>query len=152
MTEKRFRQLLALYAIVLAAAVVASFLPGGYSPALAQAYADEPVSPLLQNPWPALAIVLPLFLAGVCGYVGLFWFKRWARTLSLATTALTIGLILLGGASLSSAPASALFEVASLLWGGILALAHFSTVGARFDPHGPSRSRRDTANGGPDAA
>jgi len=132
MTETRFRQILALYGVLLVAGIVASFVPGGYSQALADAYASEPEPKLSQNTWLLVGIVVPMLAAVLAGYIGMFFFKRWARSLSLLTTLAGIVLILFVGPTLSSAVEDTLFEASSLLWGGALALAYFSPVSVRF--------------------
>lgn len=136
MTETRFRQILALYGVLMVAGIVASFMPGGYSQALADAYENEPAPMLLETLWLSIAVVVPLFIGVLAGYIGMFFFKAWARTLSLITTAAGTALILFLGPALSTAAEGVFFEASSLLWGGALALAYFSPVSARFGAAG----------------
>ena len=132
MTDSRFRQLLFLYVISSVAAIAALFLPGGYSQELSEAYYSEPEPWLAGNDWVFLGIAIPLLSASIAGFVGLFLFKAWGRTVSLYTTVASLALLLLGGPTLLSALESLLWEVATLTWGAIMALAYFSPIASRF--------------------
>lgn len=133
MTIPRFRQLLILSAVLAIAGAVAGLLPGGYSTALADAYANEPVPTLLQHEGMAIAVLLAMLAAVVAGFVGLLLLKRWGRTLSLVLTLAGLPLYLLLGPTLQSPVEMMLTEASSLLWGTCLALAYFSPVAARIE-------------------
>lgn len=133
MTIPRFRQLLILSALLAIAGAVAGLLPGGYSTALADAYANEPVSLLLQHEGMAIAVLLAMLAAMVAGFVGLLRLKRWGRTLSLFLTLSGLPMYLLLGPTLQSSAEMMLTEASSLLWGACLALAYFSPVAARIE-------------------
>ncbi|CAN7541565.1 hypothetical protein LJR143_003709 [Pseudoxanthomonas sp. LjRoot143] len=133
MTIPRFRQLLILSAVLAIAGAVAGLLPGGYSTALADAYANEPVPPLLQHEGMAIAVLLAMLAAVVAGFVGLLLLKRWGRTLSLVLTLAGLPLYLLLGPTLQSPVEMMLTEASSLLWGACLALAYFSPVAVRIE-------------------
>jgi hypothetical protein len=132
MNRKTFRGLILLYLALGLAASVASFLPGGYSQALTEAFENEPTPAVMDNPWVMLGLVLPFLLAVAAGLYGLYMFKRWGRALSAYTTGL--GLVVFGfsGPSLYGGVEYALFEASALLWGAILALSYYSSVSAEF--------------------
>jgi hypothetical protein len=135
MTADRFRLLLAVYCVLFIAGIVVSFIPGGYSQELTTAYANEPAPAWMDHFWAFLGIVAVLLIGMLVSYVGMFFFKPWARTLALVTTIISIALIPFSGAALSSAAEQALFETSSILWGVILALAYWApVVSDRFSP------------------
>lgn len=135
MTASRFRLMLAVYCVLFIAGIVVSFIPGGYSQELTNAYANEPAPAWMDHFWPFLGIVAVLLIGMLVSYVGMFFFKSWARTLALVTTIISIALIPFSGPALSSAAEQALFEISSILWGMILALAYWaSPVSDRFSP------------------
>jgi hypothetical protein len=85
------------------------------------------------HPFLALAVLAPLFLAWLGGFIGLLFFKRWGRSLSLYFTFIRIGLALLAWeTSYFSALAFALDITSSTLWGGVLALAYYSPIAQWF--------------------
>ncbi|MBL8257926.1 MAG: hypothetical protein JNJ62_15085 [Pseudoxanthomonas mexicana] len=139
MTITRFRALLIASFLSLVAALVAGLLPGGYSPALADAYANESSPWLLMDDWAPIALlltllaVLTLLAAAVAGFIGLFLLARWGRTRSLSLTLLGLPLYLVLGPILMS-PLEAMFtEASALLWGACLALAYYSPVATRIE-------------------
>lgn len=133
MTTNCFRLFLIASAVLVIAALVVGLLPGGYSSALADAYANEPVPRLLQNEGLAIAVLLVVLVATVAGFIGLFLLKRWGRTLSLVLTLIGLPLYLLLGPTLQSPVETMLAEASSLLWGACLALAYFSPVSDRIE-------------------
>lgn len=133
MTTTRFRQFLIVSAVLVVASVVIGLLPGGYSPALADAYANEPVPRLLQYEAMAIVALLAVLAATVAGFIGLFLLKRWGRTLSLALTLIGLPLYLLLGPVVQSPLEAMLADASSLAWGACLALAYFSPVSGRIE-------------------
>jgi hypothetical protein len=133
MSDSRFRWLLVMYVITLLTAVGVGFLPGGYSQALADAYAEEPQPWLFDDIRVGLAIAIPLFAAIVAGLVGLFRFKRWGRALSLYSTIAGLCLYLFAGPTVQSPIENVFIELSTLLWGAILALSYGSPIARRFD-------------------
>ena len=132
MTETRFVQILWIYVGLVLASIAAYFF-SGFSAELAVAYENEPEPWLMRNVWIGAAVLLPMLFAWIVGLVGLFFFKSWARALSLAITLLGLVLTVGLGPSLSSGLEASLLEASSILWGAILALAYFSPVSARFE-------------------
>ena len=108
------------------------YIPDMYSPALALAYTNEPEPWITANLWLGLAVLIPLLLISVVSFVGLYFFKSWGRTLSFYTTLAAFPLSLLVGPSVEGSIESALFEVSTLLWGAILALAYYSPLTSKF--------------------
>jgi hypothetical protein len=140
MSPSRFRLLMGLYLLVLIASVVVALLPGDYSAALAAAYESEPPPALLGNPALFGAIATALVALYVVGLVGLFFFQRWARGVSVYGTVVGLALFPFLGPSLASGAATSMSEAASVLWGVILACAYFSPVSARFVAGGKGAS------------
>ena len=132
MTETRFRQLLVLYLVVLLAAFVFAFIPPSYSDGLKAAYEAEPESWLIGNVWLSIAMLMAALVAVCVGFIGLYMFKSWGRSLSLVMTIAGTFITLLLGPDLSSPLVGALDEAVSLLWGAILAAAYWSPISHRF--------------------
>jgi len=136
MTDSRFVRLLwihlALTVALTAASVAAIFFPS-YSDTLAVAYENEPENGLLGNVLVSGIVLVPLFLAWLTGLVGLFFFKRWARSLSLYVTLFGLIISAFLGPFLYSGLEASLFDASSILWGFILALSYYSSISARFE-------------------
>lgn len=145
MTITRFRLLLILSAILPLAAIAMAFLPGGYSQALSDAYASEPVPWLFEKEWVALAVGLVALAVTIAGFVGLFLLKRWGRALSLYVTVLCLPLYLLTGPTLASPIEAMVNDASMLVWGACLALAYFSPIGARIEAGAVSRTESERA-------
>ena len=128
MTESSYRKILWLYAVLTVAGLLSVFYPN-YSEALAAAYESEPET--MPSSIAGVAS-LGLLVIWLIGFIGLFWFKPWARQLSLFATLGSLLLIPFMGASLSSGIETALFEAATLTWGAILALSFYSSINQRF--------------------
>ncbi|HEY1034240.1 MAG TPA: hypothetical protein VGE09_04575 [Pseudoxanthomonas sp.] len=133
MTIARFRVFLIASAILSIAAVATVFLPDGYSPALAEAYANEPLPWLFQNEYAAIGVGIAALAIMIVGWVGLFMLKRWGRALSLGVTVLGFPLYLLAGPTLLSPLEAMLTDASTLVWGACLALAYYSPVAARME-------------------
>ena len=83
MSETRFRRLIVLYFAIFMMAIASAFVPGGYSPELAAAYAKEPDAWLMQGTWMPLIVVSVLLTPWLTALVGLFFFRRWSRSLAV---------------------------------------------------------------------
>lgn len=132
MTDSRFIRMLWVYVGLTLVTFPFAFFPG-YSDALAAAYAEEQEAWLFRNGWLVASVAIPMLLAWLAGLIGLFFFKRWARTLSLCLTILGLVFGASLGPYLQSGPETALWEAGAMLWGAILALSYFSPVSARFE-------------------
>jgi hypothetical protein len=133
MSDNRYRQLLILYVALVAAAFVSAILPSTYSQELANAYASEPRTWLMQGFWRPLAVLVPLLAAWLVGLVGLFRFSRWGRAFALYFTIAGLFVYPFMGPALSAALDSTLVEAHTILWGAVLALAYYSPVSVRFE-------------------
>ena len=132
MTQRSFRILLVMHLVsLLLGGVLGHAFPQLLSADLAEAYAATEAESVLGQPW-AWAVVAPLGIAGLAGYVGLFMLRRWGRTLSLATTALGLCLYPFFGPTVATWPQSALTDLSNILWGAALALAYLGPVSAQF--------------------
>lgn len=139
MNEKRFKQLLWADVALIVLTIIALFF-SGHSPALEAAYAAEPNTWLLSNGWLAYTLLGALGIAALAGFIGLFWFKSWARSVSLYSTILGFIILPFFGSVLQSGVESMLTEVSATLWGMILTLSYFSTVSERFHVKNPGES------------
>ena len=131
MTEARYRSLLWIYVALIVAAIASSIFPS-YSIALAAAYDKEPDTWLMSSLWIAGGLWGGLVLAWLVGLAGLFFFKGWARTLSLYSTLIGFAVYPFSGPQLYSALETSLYDASTTLWGAILALSYFSAVSDRF--------------------
>lgn len=118
--------------MLVVAAAASLFLPSA-SEALLTAYDDEPKTWLVSHQWVAGGLLGGLWVAWLIGFVGLFRFKAWARSLALYSTLASTFVHAFLGLSLSSGLTSMLYEGSAMLWGAILALSYFSAVSARFE-------------------
>ena len=140
MNITRFRMFLIASALLPVATIAAAFLPVGYTQALSDAYASEPVPWLFQNESVAIGIGAAALAITIAGYVGLFLLKRWGRTLSLGITLLGLPLYLLTGPTLMSLFEAMLSDTSLMVWGACLALAYYSPVAARMEGGSDSQS------------
>jgi hypothetical protein len=132
MDQKNFRRLILLYVLLGIAAVGAAFMPGSYSQALGDVYEDESSSSLMGNIGFMLAVMLPLLVVTVIGLYGLYMFKAWGRVVCLASTVGSLIVLSLSGPVLYGAIEGVLWELSSLVWGGILTLSYFSPLAHKF--------------------
>jgi hypothetical protein len=133
MTIARFRLFLTASAVLSILAIATVFLPDGYSQALADAYANEPLPWLFQNEYAAIGVGVVALAITIVGYVGLFLLKRWGRGLSLGITVLGLPLYLLTGPTLLSPLEAMLSDTSLMVWGACLALAYYSPAAARIE-------------------
>ena len=131
MTDSRYLKLLWTYLALTVTAIVAGLFPN-HSETLQLAYDNEPATWLMSNIWLMGLVFGGLVITWLVGFVGLFFFKRWARSLSLYSTLAGFLIYPLMGAPLSSGLEAALFEASTTIWGAILALSYFSAVDDRF--------------------
>ena len=133
MTKARFRILILCYALSLAAAAVDSvYFPAQVSDELAAAYAREALPPFVYSPAVFLSLAAASLAAIVIPPVALFFFKKWGRWLGVCTTIVMLVALPFLGPSLSSGMGTAILQLSATLWGAVLALAYFSSVGPDF--------------------
>jgi hypothetical protein len=133
MSPKSFRLLVALYVLTSAtSAGIAMLLPDLVPQSIAHAIENEPAHAIFENPVLILLLFVSFAVAGVAGTVGLIFFKRWARPLSLWITVLGFAIYPLLGTAVASPWADALSDASFMLWGAILAIAYFSPLRNRF--------------------
>jgi hypothetical protein len=77
-------------------------------------------------------LLIILIVAVVAIQIGLFLFRRWARTAYLVCTAVIIVMIPFGGLGIHLPVEAAIYEVVSIADGVILALAYFSPLRREF--------------------
>jgi hypothetical protein len=128
-----FRALLALYAVLVVATIVASFAGEAYLPGELQAYVAAQEEMELTGMTAAMDIVASIALALLLpGWLGLFFFWRPSRWLFLTAEVLFLIAILLFGPTVTNSVEGALDRTSQLASGAILAMAFFSPVRRRF--------------------
>ena len=85
------------------------------------------------------SLLLLYVAASLVAFVGLYFFKHWARTANLVLSALLIVVAPALGHIVLSGIAQGLGEIALLLWGAVLAMAYFSPLSGRFEAAGDKR-------------
>ena len=85
------------------------------------------------------SLLLLYVVASLVAFVGLYFFKRWARTTNLVLSALLILVAPALGHIVLSGIAQGLGEIALLLWGAVLAMAYFSPLSERFEASGGNK-------------
>lgn len=137
MTPGRFRLLLVIYAGIYLVAIAAALLP------VLIGLAEGSLPWIFTQPLHSAALLAGLTVV-VAAPVGLYGFKPWARPLSLVVTVLILPLAYFPEESSSGLDVvvSALLELASLLWGGILALSYCSPIANHFGPDSVPLARR----------
>jgi hypothetical protein len=137
LTPSVFRRLLLVYAgtVVLGVVVGLGDIGAGYSPLLKAAYESEPGWMDEMSFWglaSVLTVVLVYFGALIASLTGLYLFRRWGRTLALWCTAGGLLLSAMMGPILSGGLETMLGELATTLWGSLLALAYFGPISTAF--------------------
>lgn len=103
-------------------------------PAPLQAYLTaQSQGPLTIGGALTLAILVPMFAALVVAWVGLWFLKRWARTLYTALIVVFLVVTLFLGPVVASALAAMLYTVSSIAAGAILGLVWLSELRGRFE-------------------
>lgn len=77
-------------------------------------------------------LTLMVSVSFVMAFLGMYWFKSWARTLSLINIPLVFLTSVAGGFFLRSGVGYGLAHLAALVWGVVLALAFFSSLHGKF--------------------
>ena len=134
MSTREFRALVlaSLLFQVLAAGVDFVF-PTLVPAAIASAIDKEPLPPGLATSWVMwLSAAWAVTLVGAT--IGLLFFKRWARSVSLWGTVGGFVLFPLLGGAYSSGWAGAFQDAAVTAWGAALALAYFGPIAHHFVP------------------
>lgn len=132
MSPTIFRSLI-IFSVLLgiASAAIDAIVPNLIPSSLAQAYENVPTPAIFDNPlW--LAFLVVFLLLASASTLGLLFFKRWARMLSLYTTVFGYVIYPFLGLTLASGWANALSEVSATIWGAVMAIAYFSSLSERF--------------------
>ncbi len=110
---------------------VDALFPTLISRTLTEAVQAEPLSLFFERWW-FIVVVVVLVAAALAGSVGMLLFKRWARSVSLWSTAFLLLCLPFMGSIVESGMAASLYEASSMLWGAALAAAYFTTLRHRF--------------------
>ena len=123
--------------LLVIAGVIVSFATENSLPPELQSYLERVENTPLANGEIVLAVVDVTFVVfAVVLTVGLFRFRRWAKTLLPMNFILGLVLIPINGPSVESGWASSLFYLGSLVDGIILALVYFSPLREFFETNG----------------
>lgn len=119
-------------------ATIVSVIFAEYTPALQQAYDAEVATTLIattvtHNAWILLGLVALALIPWIIGLAGLYFFKWWARPLSLCSAIFNLSLSLFMGATVQSPLETTFIELSSMLYGAILGLSYFSAIGPRYE-------------------
>ena len=137
MTRKNFRILLVLSWLLVIAGVVVSFATKNSLPSELQSYLERVENAPLTNGEIVLAVVDITFVVfAIVLTVGLYRFRRWAKTLLPVSYVLGLVLIPVNGPYVESGWVSILFYSGSLMDGIILALVYFSPLKEFFETNG----------------
>ena len=134
MTRKNFRILLVLGWLLAAAGVVLSFMTESSLPPEIQSYLQRMEdAPLAQGEIVLGVVDITFIVFGVVLTIGLFRFKRWAKTLLPMFYALGFVLLPVNGPHVETGWASMMFYLGSFVDGLILALVYFSPLRESFE-------------------
>ena len=130
----------AMFALTLVAGL--GYIGDRFSPLLQAAYDSEP-NFLAELPYWGLILVLVVLavfaVVVLASLVGLYRFRRWGRALALWSTVGLLPVLAVTGPTLSGGLESMFRDIATMLWGGLLALSWYGPVGATFAHQDPSR-------------
>jgi hypothetical protein len=133
--SRLFRALIvASTAIGLAGGLIDFLVPGLLPEVLAEAQGQWAGAYDPSASWGISAYFLGLLAGGIAATVGLFLFRRWARSLALWLTLLSLPAYVFFGAEARSGWAAMLMDSSWMMWGAVLGMAYFSEVRRRFDP------------------
>ncbi|MDB5746734.1 MAG: hypothetical protein JWP72_1582 [Massilia sp.] len=139
MTPGTFRLLIILQTVSVLAATLAGlfFSDDAFSLRLRSAYDAESTPLAALPPWLLLSMGAALFIATAATTIGMWLFRRWARTLSLWLSVLLLPLTLLAGPILEAPFESMFNDLSMVLFGAMMAVAYFSPLSARFEARAP---------------
>jgi hypothetical protein len=137
MTATFFRAAIVLSIVFpIAGGIVDFAFPQFISQGLAKAIEAEPIAGIFETPI-GMGLVGLWGAASLAGAVGMFFFKAWARTITLWLTVVGFAIYPALGSTVSSWLASALTEAGAIAWGAMLAFAYTEPIKALFtmQPH-----------------
>jgi len=112
---------------------VDNLFPSLVSASLKATYEKENVPSLFTSyPWATLVIVGLVAVGALASTIGMFFFQRWARFLSLVIVFATLILAPLTGAQLLSGASYSFYFLSTTIWGAVLAIAYFTPLSQRF--------------------
>ena len=132
MSARFFRGLILAHLMALCVFSILAAFDHGVSQALLDAYLQSGPSWLMGESTLAISLVLAAVAVMIAGYVGLWLFKSWSRTLCLSTTVLGCVLTAMLGPSLYGGLSAAFYDASTLLWGAVLTSAYTSPIAHRF--------------------
>ena len=132
MSARFFRGLILAHLMALCVFSILAAFDHGVSQALLDAYLQSGPSWLMGESTLAILLVLAAVAVLIVGYVGLWLFKSWSRTLCLSTTFLGCVLTAMLGPSLYGGLSAAFYDASTLLWGAVLTSAYTSPIAHRF--------------------
>jgi len=138
MSPTAFRALIVCSVVAgLAGSALDALVPDLLAAELSAAINNQPPPRFVEDhPFAVFVPVAALALASIAGAIGLLFYKRWARSLSLWATLGLLAMLPFFGSTAASGWTEALMELSSMTWGAVLALAYFSPLAARFGKAG----------------
>ena len=138
MTRTRFRATVALYFVLGTLALATGCVGESGLPAPLAQYLDQRRSaePSMLE-WVLLAASFPFLVATLVSFVGLLLFKRWSRSLSVATSLVGLLLLPLFGPTVEPGVTTAFNYAAGMLYGALLAWAYSPPAAAWFEAQSP---------------
>lgn len=91
-----------------------------------------------------ISLLVVYLIVSLVAFVGLYFFKPWARVANLVLSALLLVVAPALGHIVLSGLAQGLAEIALMLWGAVLALAYFSPLSERFKSSPNAKSLAST--------
>ena len=142
MTKTRFRAAVALsIALGFLGGIASLFFESTLPPPLREYLEREQNAEVTAMDFVLLLIWIPLLVAVIASYVGMLRFARWSRPLALATSALGVVALPLFGPTVEPGTTTALFHLASMVFGALVAVAYCSPTAAAWfgdaPPDGP---------------
>jgi hypothetical protein len=133
-TPRQFRALLVASVLVallglLIDSLLPSFVPESVRNAELEAMPSELTLAVIAG---GVIGVLSILLA-IGALVGLFLFRRWGRILGVAAPLVALATYPILGFVINSGFAAISYEISSMLWGAVLAIAYFSSLSGLFE-------------------
>jgi hypothetical protein len=134
MTKQNFRILVVLEWLIIISGLVVYFLTKAALPSEVREYLENQNSaPLTTADMIFFCVSVVLILLTIVTSIGLFFFKRWSKTLLLLSYVVTILLTPTHTVYINTGWTELLFTVGDILGGMILALVYFSPISTAFE-------------------
>ena len=134
MSKQKFRLLIVVNWLLVVAYVVVSITTESLLPSELRSYLDAQLNaPITTSDIMLFAVVFIYFISYIAVSIGVFLFKKWAKTLLLPSIAIASILLIIGGPYIETGLASFCSYFLNLIEGIILALVYFSPIRKMFE-------------------